>query len=194
MVFPLKAEVRGWAGNTLIIRKEHQPEIEALGIIPPTIGLQFWGQEPERAFCTVWKLQKVRVRVDWGCWWQDLLDPYRWAVCLSSYSDADDSLSSVCVQARIWILADMLGESICSAEAVVFDWRMFGGGGKGRRMSRRNSVRILPFHENSELCMGGWAGSGMVWAIIIPRDEGDMLKWAVSLLFGFCTWVSPNFK
>lgn len=55
-------------------------------------------------------------------------------------------------------------------------------------------MRILSFHENSELYMGGCAGSGMVWALIILRDEGDVLKWAVSLLFGFCTWISPNFK
>lgn len=65
--------------------------------------------------------------VDRGCWWQDQLDPYRWAVCLSCYSAADDSLSSVCVLARIWILADLLGESICSAEANVFDLRIVWG-------------------------------------------------------------------
>lgn len=50
-------------------------------------------------------------------------------------------------------------------------------------MSRRNSVRILSFHENSELFMGGCAVSSMVWAIIILRDEGDMLK------MGSLSWV-----
>lgn len=73
--------------------------------------------------------KKIGGRVDLGCWWKDLLDPYRWAVCLSSYSDADDSLSSVCVQTRIWILADLLGGNVCSAEAVLFDLRIVWGQG-----------------------------------------------------------------
>lgn len=44
-------------------------------------------------------------------------------------------------------------------------------------------MRILSFHENSELFMGGCAVSSMVWAIIILRDEGDMLK------MGSLSWV-----
>lgn len=39
--------------------------------------------------------------------------------------------------------------------------------------------------------MGEYVGSGMVWAIVILRDKGDVLKQAICV---FCSWNSSDFE
>lgn len=53
----------------------------------------------------------------------------------------------------------------------------------GWRMSGRNSVgHAVSFNGECGAAVGECAGSGMVWLITAPRDEGDVLKQVGSLV------------
>lgn len=88
-----------------------------------------------------------------------------------------------------------LCERICFAEAAWFDLRIICDGCEEENVKKEICGECQVSYKNSGLFLGKYVESGMVWAILIPRDAGDVLKQAICLvLYVFCTWNSSNFE